>query len=162
MRFLNSIFIMTTLQSGDKAPNFKAKDQNGIVHQLKDYKGRKLALYFYPRDNTPTCTVQACNLRDHFELLEQHGISILGVSTDDSNSHKKFENKHQLNFPLLDDADHTMVNDYGVWGEKKFMGKVFDGTHRTTFLIDEKGKIAHVIQKVKSKEHAQQIIDLWK
>lgn len=152
---------MMTLQAGDKAPQFKAKDQNGLVHQLKDYKGKKLALYFYPRDNTPTCTVQACNLRDNFNILAEKGIIILGVSTDDGNSHKKFDNKHQLNFPLLDDTTHKMVNDYGVWGEKKFMGKVFDGTHRTTFLIDEKGKIVHVIQKVKSKEHAQQILETW-
>ncbi len=161
--FTDTIFnlIMTMLQSGDKAPGFKTKDQNGTVHQLKDYKGKKLALYFYPRDNTPTCTVQACNLRDNYELLAQHGISILGVSTDDEKSHKKFEQKHQLNFPLLDDAMRKMVTDYGVWGEKKFMGKVFDGTHRTTFLIDENGKIAHIIEKVKSKEHAQQILEIW-
>lgn len=152
---------MTTLQAGDKAPNFKAKDQNGDLHQLKDYKGRKLALYFYPRDNTPTCTTQACNLRDNFELLAQHGVSVVGVSTDDDISHKKFGTKHELNFPLLDDAGQKMVNDYGVWGEKKFMGKVFDGTHRTTFLIDEKGKIAHVITKVRSKDHARQILDTW-
>ena len=152
---------MTTLQAGDKAPDFKAKDQNGELHQLKDYKGRKLALYFYPRDNTPTCTTQACNLRDNFELLEQYGVSVIGVSTDDDKSHKKFETKHRLNFPLLDDAVQTIVNDYGVWGEKKFMGKVFDGTHRTTFLIDEKGKIAHVITKVRAKDHAQQILETW-
>lgn len=152
---------MTTLKQGDKAPAFKAKDQDGILHQLKDYKGQKLALYFYPRDNTPTCTVQACNLRDNFEALKKAGITILGVSTDDEKSHKKFETKHQLPFLLLEDSTHKMVNDYGVWGPKKFMGKEFDGTHRTTFLIDEKGKIAHVIEKVKSKEHADQILKTW-
>lgn len=152
---------MTTLKQGDKAPAFKAKDQNGTIHQLKDYKGKKLALYFYPRDNTPTCTVQACNLRDNYEALQQAGITILGVSTDDEQSHKKFETKHQLPFPLLEDSEHKMVNDYGVWGPKKFMGKEFDGTHRTTFLIDEKGKIAHIIEKVKSKEHAAQILQIW-
>lgn len=152
---------MTTLKQGDKAPAFKAKDQDGNLHQLKDYKGQKLALYFYPRDNTPTCTVQACNLRDNFEGLKKAGITILGVSTDDEKSHKKFETKHQLPFPLLEDSAHKMVNDYGVWGPKKFMGKEFDGTHRTTFLIDENGKIAHVIEKVKSKEHADQILKTW-
>lgn len=152
---------MTTLKQGDKAPAFKAKDQDGSLHQLKDYKGQKLALYFYPRDNTPTCTVQACNLRDNFEALKKAGITILGVSTDDEKSHKKFETKHQLPFPLLEDSAHKMVNDYGVWGPKKFMGKEFDGTHRTTFLIDENGKIAHVIEKVKSKEHAAQILKTW-
>jgi len=152
---------VTTLKQGDKAPAFKAKDQDGNIHQLKDYKGQKLALYFYPRDNTPTCTVQACNLRDNFEALKKAGITVLGVSTDDGKSHKKFETKHQLPFPLLDDGDHKMVNDYGVWGPKKFMGKEFDGTHRTTFLIDEKGKIAYVIEKVKSKEHANQILETW-
>lgn len=150
------------MKQGDKAPAFTAKDQDGNTHQLKDYKGQKLALYFYPRDNTPTCTVQACNLRDNFEVLKKAGIAILGISTDDEQSHKKFETRHQLPFPLLDDSAHKMVNDYGVWGPKKFMGKAFDGTHRTTFLIDEKGKIAHVIEKVKSKEHAAQILQTWK
>ncbi|RYD98838.1 MAG: thioredoxin-dependent thiol peroxidase [Sphingobacteriales bacterium] len=153
---------MTTLKQGDKAPAFKAKDQDGNLHQLKDYKGQKLALYFYPRDNTPTCTVQACNLRDNYEALKKAGITILGVSTDDEQSHKKFETKHQLPFPLLEDSAHTMVHAYGVWGPKKFMGKEFDGTHRTTFLIDEKGEIAYVIEKVKSKEHADQILETWK
>jgi peroxiredoxin Q/BCP len=149
---------MTNLKAGDKAPNFKAKDQNGNVHQLSNYKGKKLALYFYPRDSTPTCTVEACNLRDNFEVLKEKGIAILGVSADDEKSHTKFSTKH---FPLLADTDHKILEAYGVWGPKKFMGRTFDGIHRTTFLIDEKGKIAQVITKVVSKNHAQQILEAW-
>ena len=149
------------LQVGQKAPNFKAKDQDGKIHQLKDYKGQRLALYFYPHDSTPTCTVQACNLRDNYALLEKNGIKILGVSIDTALSHQKFIKKHQLPFPLLDDNAQKMVQDYEVWDLKKFMGREFMGTLRTTFLIDEKGKIAQVIDKVKSKNHAEQILAFW-
>lgn len=149
------------LQTGDKAPNFKALDQYDQPHQLKDYKGQKLVIYFYPKDNTPTCTTQACNLRDHFDLLKDKGINILGVSIDATKSHQKFSDKFQLNFPILADEDHKMVDAYQVWQLKKFMGREFMGTVRTTFLINEKGVIEHIIEKVKSKDHAQQILDAW-
>lgn len=149
------------LQPGSKAPDFKAKDQDGNTISLKQYKGKKVALYFYPHDNTPTCTIEACNLKDNMATLQQHGITVIGVSTDDVKSHQKFATKHQLPFTLVADPDLVVVNLYGVWGPKKFMGREFDGTHRTTFLIDEKGFIAHVITKVKSKEHAAQIVTLW-
>lgn len=131
-----------SLQQGDKAPAFTTTDQDGNTHSLKDYKGKKVALYFYPKDNTQTCTVEACNIRDNFAELRKHGIVILGVSIDDEKSHKKFEKKYALPFPLLVDTDMKMVNDYGVWALKKFMGKIYMGTIRTTFLINEKGKIS--------------------
>lgn len=150
------------LKVGDAAPEFTAKDQNGTIHSLKDYKDKKLALYFYPKDNTPGCTAQACNIKDNYELLRKAGISILGVSTDDEKSHKRFEEKFQLPFPLLVDDEKKIVADYAVWGLKKFMGKEYMGTNRTTFLIDENGIIAHIIDKVKTKEHSEQILELWK
>lgn len=153
---------MFHLQPGDKAPAFSGKDQNGNTIALKDFKGKKLVLYFYPHDNTPTCTVQACNVRDNYAALKKAGITIIGISTDDVTSHKKFETKHQLPFPLIADTDLKMVNAYGVWGPKKFMGRVFDGTHRTSFLIDEKGIIRHIISKPKAKMHAAEILDAWK
>lgn len=152
----------TTCKPGQKAPDFKAKDQDGNTVSLKDFKGKKVALYFYPRDNTPTCTTQACNLRDNFTLLQQAGIVILGVSDDDEKSHKKFEQKFGLPFPLLVDAGNHIAEAYGVWGLKKFMGREFMGVHRTTFLINETGRIDHVIEKVVSKDHAGQIMSLWK
>ena len=154
--------IADPLKPGTKAPAFKAKDQNGDTVSLKDYAGKKVALFFYPHDNTPTCTVEACNLRDNYGALKNAGIEVIGVSTDDEKSHKKFEAKHQLPFTLIADPEQKIVDAYGVWGLKKFMGKEFDGTHRTTFLIDEKGMITHVIEKVKSKEHASQILELLK
>lgn len=153
---------MFHLQPGDKAPAFSGKDQNGNTIALKDFKGKKLVLYFYPHDNTPTCTVQACNVRDNYAALKKAGITIIGISTDDVNSHKKFETKHQLPFPLIADTDLKMVNAYGIWGPKKFMGRVFDGTHRTSFLIDEKGIIRHIISKPKAKMHAAEILEAWK
>lgn len=149
------------LQQGTKAPAFKAKDQNGELHQLKDYKGRKVVLYFYPKDNTETCTKEACNLRDNFKVLEDMGITVLGVSPDTEASHKKFENKFGLPFTLLVDTDLTIAKAYDVWAWKKFMGHEYFGILRTTFLIDEKGKIAHVIEKVVSANHAQQILEVW-
>lgn len=149
------------LQAGDKAPQFKAIDQDGVMHQLKDYKGKKLALYFYPKDNTPSCTAQACNIRDNYAQLAKQGISILGVSIDTEKSHRKFTDKFQLNFPILVDEDHKMVDTYQVWQLKKFMGREYMGTVRTTFLINEKGIIEHIISKVKTKEHVQQILDTW-
>jgi peroxiredoxin Q/BCP len=149
------------LKQGDSAPEFDAKDQDGKLHSLKDFKGKKLALYFYPKDNTQTCTVEACNLRDNYGLLKSKGITILGVSIDDQKSHKKFETKYTLPFPLLVDNEKKMVHDYGLWAEKKFMGKTYMGTLRTTFLINEDGKIDHIIEKVESKSHAAQILETW-
>src|SRR5688500_6517702 len=138
---------MTSLTEGSKAPNFKGVDQNGTPISLADYKGKKVVLYFYPKDDTPTCTVQACNLRDNQSLLLEKGFHVIGVSIDPVTKHKKFESKYGLPFPLVADEDHKIAEQYGVWGEKKFMGRVFDGTHRTTFLIDEKGKIKKIIDK---------------
>lgn len=149
------------LNIGDKAPDFKANDQNGKIVSLKDYKGQKVVLYFYPKDDTPTCTVQACNLRDNISALKAKGITIIGISVDDEKKHKKFETKHQLPFTLIADVDKKMVEDYGVWGEKQFMGRTIIGTHRVSFLIDEKGKIVHIIDKVKSKIHSDQILEFW-
>ncbi len=149
------------LKPKDKAPSFTANDQDGNTHSLKDYKGKKVALYFYPKDNTETCTKEACNLRDNFALLASKGVVVLGVSIDDEKSHKKFEKKYSLPFPLLADPEKKMLNDYGVWAEKFFMGRYFMGTLRTTFLINEKGKIDHIIEKVISKDHAAQIIEVW-
>lgn len=150
------------IKKGDIAPDFDGVDQNGNSVSLKDFKGKKIALYFYPKDNTPGCTAQACNLKDNYDLLLKKGIQVIGVSTDNVASHKKFETKYALPFPLIADPDKIIVNQYGVWGEKKFMGRTFDGTHRTTFLIDEKGIVADVITKPKTKEHSEQILDAWK
>lgn len=150
-----------TLEQGGKAPAFKANDQDGNPHSLKDYKGKKVALYFYPKDNTETCTKEACNLRDNFAVLKAKGVVVLGVSADDEKSHKKFEKKYSLTFPLLADTDKKIIEDYGVWAEKKFMGRTYMGILRTTFLINEKGIIDHIIEKVNSKEHAAQIIEVW-
>ncbi len=149
------------LQPKDKAPAFKAADQDGNIHTLAGYKGKKVALYFYPQDDTETCTKQACGLRDNFALLQEKGIVVLGVSPDTEKSHKKFEAKYSLPFTLLVDTDLKMANDYGVWAWKKFMGREYWGILRTTFLINEKGKIDHIIEKVISKNHAQQIVDVW-
>ena len=153
---------MVTLQAGDKAPDFKTSNQDGKEVSLKDFKGQKVALYFYPKDSTATCTVEACNLRDNFEILKAKGVIIIGISPDDEKSHRKFIEKQQLPFMLLTDKEKKIVNKYGVWDLKKFMGREYMGTLRTTFLINEKGKIAHIISKVNSKDHAQQIIDTWK
>ena len=149
------------LQPKDKAPDFTTTDQDGNVVSLKDFKGKKVALYFYPKDNTQTCTIEACNIRDNFAVLKQKGVVVIGVSVDDAKSHKKFEKKYSLPFTLLVDTDKKMVNDYEIWAEKKFMGRTYMGTLRTTFLINEKGKIDHIIDKVDSKNHAQQIIETW-
>lgn len=149
------------LQQGDKAPAFKIADQNGDIHSLSDYKGKKVVLYFYPKDNTPTCTVEACNLRDNFSALTKKGIVVLGVSPDDVKKHKKFETKYKLPFTLLADTEKEMANAYGVWALKKFMGREYMGILRTTFLINENGKIDHIIEKVVSKDHTNQILELW-
>ncbi|HSC54840.1 MAG TPA: thioredoxin-dependent thiol peroxidase [Phnomibacter sp.] len=152
---------MTTLKKGDKAPAFAGLDQHGNEVSLKDFKGKKLVIYFYPKDNTPTCTVQACNLRDNFSALKKAGIQVVGVSMDSVKSHGKFAQKFDLPFSLLADEDRKILEAYGVWGEKKFMGRVYDGIHRTSFLIDEKGKIKAIITKPVSKNHTQEILDAW-
>lgn len=150
---------MTHLKVGDKAPNFSELNEANEKISLKDYKGKKLILFFYPKDNTPTCTVEACNLRDNYAVLQKEGYELLGVSPDSPKKHTNFINKFDLPFPLLADTELNVLNAYGVWGPKKFMGRKFDGVHRTTFVIDEKGKIAQVIEKVKSKDHAGQILE---
>jgi peroxiredoxin Q/BCP len=150
-----------TLNIGDKAPNFTAKDQDGNEVILGNYKGKKVVLYFYPKDDTPGCTAQACNLRDNFSELKAKGVVVVGVSTDSGKSHKKFEDKYKLPFTLVSDEDKTIVNEYGLWGEKKFMGKAYMGTARNTFLINEEGVIDHIITKVDTKGHTKQIIDIW-
>lgn len=153
---------MTNLTKGEMAPTFTTKDQNGEEISLSDYKGSKVALYFYPKDMTPGCTNQACNLRDNFAQLKEEGIVVLGVSPDDETRHQKFIDKHELPFTLIADTEKEVINAYGVWGPKKFMGKEYDGLHRTTFLINEEGKIHEVIKKPKTKAHAEEILDLFK
>jgi peroxiredoxin Q/BCP len=147
-----------TLQVGDKAPSFEALDQNGQLVRLQDFAGKKVVLYFYPKDNTPTCTNQACNLRDNYGLLQKNGYVVLGVSADSAKSHQKFIKKYELPFPLLADTDHTIINDYGVWGEKVLFGRQYMGILRTTFVIDERGVIRDIIQKVDSQDHTNQIL----
>lgn len=149
---------MKHLKIGDKAPNFNTTDQNDNKVTLADFKGNKLVLYFYPKDSTPGCTVQACDLRDNYERLLSKGYKVLGVSADSAKAHQKFIEKHNLPFPLLMDEDKKIIQDYGVWGLKKFMGKEYEGIHRTTFIIDENGVIEDIIEKVKTKEHTAQII----
>lgn len=148
---------MTHLKEGDAAPAFSGLDQDGNTISLADYAGKKLVIYFYPRDNTPTCTVEACNLRDNIGLLKKEGFEIVGVSSDSQKKHQNFIKKHDLPFPLIADTDLAVHHAFGVWGLKKFMGKEYDGTHRTTFVINE-GKVERVFEKVKSKEHSQQIL----
>lgn len=149
---------MTTLQTGDKAPNFEAKDQDGNVHTLKDYAGKKLVVFFYPKASTPGCTAEACNLRDNWETFQAKGYNILGVSADSAKRQQNFKNKYELPFPLLADEDRSVIEAFGVWGPKKFMGKEYDGIHRTTFVINEDGVLDDVISKVKTKAHAEQIL----
>lgn len=153
---------MITLKEGDKAPAFSGKDQDGKKVSLSDFKGKKVVLYFYPQDMTPTCTVQACNLRDNYALLKKNGFEVLGVSPDEVGSHKKFGEKHTLPFTLLADPEHKILDKYGVWGEKQLYGRKYMGVHRTTFVIDEKGKIVKVFLKPKSKEHAEEILEAVK
>jgi peroxiredoxin Q/BCP len=149
---------ITSLKIGDKAPDFKGKDQDGNTVSLNDFKGKKLVLFFYPKDSTPGCTSEACNLRDNYEVLQQKGYKVLGVSADDEEKHKKFIAKHELPFPLLADTELQVLKAYDVWGYKKFMGKEYDGIVRTTFIIDEKGVLLDVITKVKVKDHTGQIL----
>ncbi len=152
---------MAVLKEGSKAPAFKAVDQNGKTIALKDFIGKKVILYFYPKDDTPGCTAQACNLRDNYQMLLDKGFAIIGVSTDNVKSHKKFEEKYELPFSLVADEDKKIVDVYNLWGEKKFMGKTYMGTTRTTFLIDETGKIKHIIAKPDTKNHTEEVLAAW-
>ncbi|WP_299461811.1 thioredoxin-dependent thiol peroxidase [uncultured Microscilla sp.] len=146
------------LKVGDKAPLFESKDQQGNTVKLEDYKGKKVILYFYPKDNTKGCTAQACDLRDNYELIQKEGYEVLGVSKDDEKSHQKFITKFELPFTLIADTDTSVNQLYGVWKEKKMYGKTYMGTVRTTFVIDEEGIITDIITKVKTAEHTNQII----
>lgn len=149
---------MKHLEVGQEAPAFSCADQEGVIRTLEDYKGKKLLIFFYPKASTPGCTAEACNLRDHYAELQEAGYEILGVSADSAKRQSNFANKNELPFPLLADEDRAVIEAYGVWGPKKFMGREFDGIHRTTFVIDEKGLIAQIIEKVKTKDHAAQIL----
>lgn len=151
---------VASLEIGQKAPDFIGKDQNNNTVRLSDYTGKKVILFFYPKDNTPGCTAEACNLRDNYEILQAKGFVIIGISIDDVQSHNKFATKQSLPFPLIADEDKNIVTAYNVWGLKKFMGKEYMGTHRTTFILDEAGIITHIITKVATKNHAQQILEL--
>ncbi|WP_299889630.1 thioredoxin-dependent thiol peroxidase [uncultured Lacinutrix sp.] len=151
---------MNTLKQGDKVPNFTVNDQDGNAISLSDYKGKKLVVFFYPRANTPGCTAEACNLSDNYKLLQDKGYFILGVSADTEKKQSNFKNKFNFPYPLLADTEKEVINAFGVWGLKKFMGREFDGIHRKTFLIDENGVVEHVIDKVKTKDHAAQILEL--
>ena len=152
---------MKHLKVGDKAPEFNSKDELDKNVSLNDFKGKKVVIYFYPKDNTPGCTTQACNLRDNYELLQKEGIVILGVSADNAKAHEKFINKFDLPFPLLADTDKELINLYGVWGEKKFMGRIYDGIHRTTFLLNESHVIVGIIEKPKTKYHSEEILEIY-
>ncbi|NMH26807.1 thioredoxin-dependent thiol peroxidase [Flavobacterium silvaticum] len=150
---------MKMLKPGDKVPDFSALDQDEKKRSLSDYKGKKLIVFFYPAASTPTCTVEACNLRDNYALLKKKGYALLGVSADTVKKQSNFAKKHELKFPLLSDVDHKIIDAFGVWGPKKFMGLSFDGIYRTTFVIDENGIVERVIDKVKSKDHAAQLLE---
>jgi peroxiredoxin Q/BCP len=150
---------MNILKEGDKAPEFGVPDQNGVIRQLSEFKGKKVILYFYPKDLTPGCTMQSCNLRDNYSELIKQGFEVVGISADDEKKHNRFIDKYDLPFTLLADVDKKVINAYGVWGPKKFMGRTYDGIHRTTFVIDEEGIIEKVITKVKTKHHAAQVLE---
>ncbi len=150
---------MTKLKVGDKAPNFSAKDEQGNTVSLSDYKGKKLVVFFYPKANTPTCTTEACNLRDHYKELKDKGYELLGVSADSQKKQSNFKEKYDFPYPLLADEDKEVIKAFDVWGEKKFMGRTFDGIHRVTFVIDENGIIEKVIDNVKAKMHTEQILE---
>lgn len=151
---------MTELATGMQAPEFTAADQDGNQVSLNDFRGKKVVLYFYPKDDTPGCTAEACDFRDNYTGLVAKGIAVLGVSVDDEASHKKFVSKHSLPFPLLADTDHKIVEDYGVWTEKNMYGKKYMGIQRTTFLIDENGIITHILKKVDTKNATAQVLEL--
>jgi peroxiredoxin Q/BCP len=152
---------MTTLKIGDKAPLFEGINEKEETVKLSDYAGKKLILFFYPKDNTPGCTAAACNLSENYNLLTEKGFAMLGVSPDPAKKHTKFIEKYSFPFSLLADENKEVLNAYEVWGPKKFMGREYDGVHRTTFIIDENGLIEHVIKKVKTKDHTNQILELY-
>ncbi|MBA5791327.1 thioredoxin-dependent thiol peroxidase [Flavobacterium sp. xlx-214] len=149
---------MTTLKIGDKAPFFEGVDQNGNMIKLSDYKGKKVVLFFYPKASTPGCTAEACDLQNNIDRFLTNNYQVIGVSADSQKRQLNFAFKNNLQYPLIADEDKTVINAYGVWGPKKFMGREFDGIHRTTFIIDEKGVIENIIEKVKTKEHTNQIL----
>lgn len=149
---------MTSLKKGDKAPDFSGFDQDNKFHQLADYEGKKLVVFFYPKANTPGCTAEACDLRDNYSRFEAQNYALLGVSADSQSAQKKFKDKFSFQYPLIADEDKSVIQAFGVWGPKKFMGKEYDGIHRTTFVIDENGIIEEVITDVKTKVHAAQIL----
>ncbi|SHH56806.1 thioredoxin-dependent thiol peroxidase [Winogradskyella jejuensis] len=151
---------MNTLKQGDKVPDFTVNNQDGNPVSLSDYKGKKLIVFFYPKASTPGCTAEACNLTDNYAELQKHGFEILGVSADSEKRQTNFKNKYNFPFPLLADEEKEVINAFGVWGNKKFMGKEYDGIHRKTFLVNEEGIVEHVIDKVKTKDHAAQILEL--
>ncbi len=153
---------MSLLQKGDKAPNFTAKDQDGNKISLEDLRGKKVILYFYPKDSTPGCTAEACDFRDNYSSLASQGFEVIGVSADDEKSHQKFIDKYQLPFTLIADTNHEVIKAFGAWGEKKFMGKTYDGILRSTFIINEEGLIEAVIDKVKTKAPTEQVLELIK
>ena len=150
---------MKTLKVGEKAPNFTVNDETGTPRSLSDYKGKKLVVFFYPKANTPGCTAEACDLRDHYKELQDAGYELLGVSADSERKQANFKNKYDFPFPLLADEDKEVINAFGVWGPKKFMGREYDGIHRKTFIVDENGIVSRVIDKVKTKDHAAQILE---
>ena len=149
---------MTTLKIGDNAPNFESLDEKGNTVKLNDFAGKKLVLFFYPKASTPGCTAEACDLRDNYQSFLANGYAILGASADSAKRQQNWINKHDLPFPLLADEDKSVINAFGVWGPKKFMGRTYDGIHRTTFVIDKNGEIEDIITKVKTKVHASQIL----
>lgn len=152
---------MSQLKVGMKAPLFEGIDQNGNLIKLVNYSGKKVILYFYPKDNTPGCTAEACNLRDNQSSLIKKGFTVIGVSADTEKSHKNFSDKYSLPFPLIADTSKKILNDYGVWGEKKLYGKTYMGVLRTTFVIDEKGIIEKIIEKVNTSDHTEQIFEMY-
>ena len=152
---------MTSLNVGDKAPDFVALNEFGQSTSLSDFLGKKIILYFYPKDMTPGCTAESCNLGENYSLLQENGFIVLGVSPDSSKSHQKFIDKYNLPFSLIADEDKAVIKAFGVWGPKKFMGKEYDGVHRTTFIIDEYGVIEKVFSKVKTKDHTNQILESY-
>ena len=161
--FLNvtKLDFMITLKVGDKAPDFSANDENGNTKSLSDYSGKKLVLYFYPKDMTPGCTAESCNLSENYEALLKSGFEVLGVSPDSEVRHQKFIAKYSFPFSLLADEEKEVIQAFGVWGPKKFMGREYDGVHRITFVIDEKGIIEQIYTKVKTKDHYNQIMDSY-
>lgn len=153
---------MIQLKIGDPAPAFEAVDQDGVERRLADYRGKKLILYFYPKDNTPGCTAEACSLRDGRDVLREMGFEVVGVSPDSEKSHRSFREKHGLNFTLLADTDKVIAQAYGVYGEKKFMGRIGLGIHRTTFVVNEQGVIEQIFDKVRTKDHFEQIVESYR